>query len=98
MNANNHFGIKCGNDWSGKTHSKKDDDRDPSGNLMESCFRKYNTPQESFTAHSEFLRDPRKSNRYGFLFNLDRRDYRSWGARTPVVGLRHFARVCRPVD
>lgn len=78
MNANNHFGIKCGNDWTGKTHSKKDDDRDPSGNLMESCFRKYNTPQESFSAHSEFLRDPRKSNRYGFLFNLDRRDYRSW--------------------
>jgi len=78
LNANNHFGIKCGNDWNGKTHHKKDDDRDPSGNLVESCFRKYNTPQESFMAHSEFLRDPRKSNRYGFLFNLDRRDYRSW--------------------
>ena len=78
LNANNHFGIKCGNDWNDKTYHKKDDDRDPSGNLVESCFRKYTTPQESFMAHSEFLRDPRKSNRYGFLFNLDRRDYRSW--------------------
>ncbi|MEQ1746760.1 MAG: glucosaminidase domain-containing protein [Saprospiraceae bacterium] len=78
LTANNHFGIKCGNNWTGKVHNKKDDDRDPGGNLVESCFRKYNTPQESFFDHSEFLRDPRKSNRYGFLFNLDRRDYKSW--------------------
>ncbi len=77
-NANNHFGIKCAGDWSGKTFYKKDDDRGADGQLIESCFRKYNDPQESFFDHSEFLRDPRKSNRYGFLFNLDKRDYKSW--------------------
>ena len=76
--ANNHFGIKCGNDWTGKTHQKKDDDRNASGELIESCFRKYSRAEESFFDHSEFLRDPRKSNRYGFLFNLDKRDYKSW--------------------
>lgn len=76
--ANNHFGIKCGNNWNGKTYHKKDDDRHPDGTLLESCFRKYNDPSESFFDHSEFLRDPRKSNRYGFLFNLDKRDYKNW--------------------
>ncbi len=78
VGANNHFGIKCGNDWNGKTQHKKDDDRNASGELIESCFRKYNHPEESFFDHSEFLRDPRKSNRYGFLFNLDKRDYKNW--------------------
>lgn len=76
--ANNHFGIKCGNDWNGKSYHKKDDDRNNNGELIESCFRKYSHAEESFFDHSEFLRDPRKSNRYGFLFNLDKRDYRSW--------------------
>ncbi|MCC6463324.1 MAG: LysM peptidoglycan-binding domain-containing protein [Saprospiraceae bacterium] len=76
--ANNHFGIKCGGGWTGKTYHKKDDDYDASGKLTESCFRKYNNPDESFFDHSEFLRDPRKSNRYGFLFNLDKRDYKNW--------------------
>jgi LysM repeat protein len=76
--ANNHFGIKCGNNWNGKSYHKKDDDRNPDGSLTESCFRQYSNPDESFFDHSEFLRDPRKSNRYGFLFNLDKRDYKNW--------------------
>lgn len=84
--ANNHFGIKCGNNWSGKTYQKKDDDRDPDGTLIESCFRKYNNPDESFFDHSEFLRDPRKSNRYGFLFNLDKRDYKNWARGLQSAG------------
>ncbi len=78
VNANNHFGIKCGNNWTGRTYSKKDDDRDASGNLIESCFRKYERPEESFFDHSEFIRDPRKAARYGFLFNLQPTDYRGW--------------------
>jgi len=84
--ANNHFGIKCGNNWSGKAYHKKDDDRDPDGNLIESCFRKYGNPEESFFDHSEFLRDPRKSNRYGFLFNLDKRDYKNWARGLQSAG------------
>lgn len=84
--ANNHFGIKCGNDWSGKTAKRKDDDRDANGELTESCFRKYDDAQQSFFDHSEFLRDPRKYNRYGFLFNLDRTDYKAWARGLQASG------------
>jgi flagellum-specific peptidoglycan hydrolase FlgJ len=75
--ANNHFGIKCNSNWTGKTYYKKDDDY-KNGVLTESCFRKYNSVAESYYDHAEFLHDPRKSNRYGFLFNLDRTDYKGW--------------------
>ncbi|MCB9295891.1 MAG: LysM peptidoglycan-binding domain-containing protein [Lewinellaceae bacterium] len=76
--ANNHFGIKCGSDWDGKTYYKKDDDYNEKGELVESCFRSYRNPEASFVAHSEFLRDPAKQFRYGFLFRLDPTDYKGW--------------------
>ena len=76
--ANNHFGIKCGSTWTGKTYYRKDDDFDENGNLVESCFRAYRNAKSSFIAHSEFLADPRKRYRYGFLFQLNPRDYKAW--------------------
>ncbi len=76
--ANNHFGIKCGGDWQGKTYDKKDDEYDENGKLIESCFRVYKTAEACFVAHSEFLRDPKKIERYGPLFRLDVTDYRRW--------------------
>ena len=33
-NANNHFGIKCHNEWSGETYTMDDDAKNE-------CFRKY---------------------------------------------------------
>lgn len=76
---NNHFGIKCHSDWQGERYYQEDDDKDPlTGQLIKSCFRVYKNPDESFIAHSEFLRDPRKVNRYGFLFQLPRTDYVAW--------------------
>ncbi len=84
--ANNHFGIKCSGNWSGKTYKKIDDDRDPQGNPVESCFRSYASVEESFVDHGQFLRDPRKSNRYGFLFNLDRTDYKAWARGLQSAG------------
>lgn len=75
--AHNHFGIKCGGDWHGRTYHKKDDDY-RNGRLIKSCFRSYENAEESYIAHSEFLRDPDKAYRYGFLFRLDPTDYRSW--------------------
>ena len=78
-NYNNHFGIKCHSDWTGPSFYKEDDDIDPlTGKLMKSCFRAYNNGEESFVAHSEFLRDPRKVNRYGQLFTLPKNDYVGW--------------------
>ena len=68
VNGNNHFGIKCHNSWKGGT-MKMDDDR------KNECFRTYDTPEESFRDHSDFLR---YRDRYKFLFDLDRRDYKGW--------------------
>ena len=84
--ANNHFGIKCGTNWGGKTYEKQDDDRDADGNPVKSCFRKYNKAAESFYDHSEFICDPRKSARYGFLFLLDQTDYKSWAQGLQSAG------------
>lgn len=74
--SNNHFGIKCGGEWAGATAYREDDDYH-NGLLVESCFRAYSDPAESFKAHSEFLAN-RKSKRYDFLFDLDKYDYKAW--------------------
>jgi LysM repeat protein len=66
--ANNHFGIKCHEDWSGDTY-KYDDDR------KNECFRKYNSAAESFKDHSEFLKN---KQRYAVLFTYDPMDYHAW--------------------
>lgn len=84
--ANNHFGIKCGANWDGKVFHKIDDDFDEFGKPIESCFRGYKRPEESFIAHSEFLRDPKKEWRYGFLFQLDPLDYKSWASGLKKAG------------
>ena len=76
--ANNHFGIKCGSAWDGKEFYKADDDYDEKGRLMQSCFRVFNDDRHSYKAHSEFLKDPKKAYRYGFLFEYKSNDYRSW--------------------
>ncbi len=81
--ANNHFGMKCGSDWKGKTFHREDDDYDEFGNLQKSCFRAYRRATDSYIAHSEFLRDPKKAHRYGFLFRLNTTDYRRW-----AIGLK----------
>ncbi len=75
--ANNHFGIKCGGDWRGKSFHKEDDDYQ-NGKLIKSCFRHFNSVMESYIAHSDFLTDPAKSGRYGSLFQLQPTDYKSW--------------------
>jgi len=66
--ANNHFGIKCHNDWKGETFIQ-DDDR------SNECFRKYENAEESFRDHSLFLTT--RSN-YSKLFDLSSTDYKGW--------------------
>ncbi len=67
INAKNHFGIKC-HEWNGQKIYHDDDHKNE-------CFRKYNSPEESFNDHSIFLRH---RSRYSFLFEYDIRDYKSW--------------------
>lgn len=68
VEGNNHFGIKCHSDWTGKT-LYHDDDR------ASECFRKYQNPSASFEDHSIFLAS---GKRYEFLFAFDQTDYKSW--------------------
>lgn len=66
--ANNHFGIKCAGNWEGESVAFTDDAPDE-------CFRKYKSPLESFSDHSNFLVN---RSRYQQLFSLDKKDYVAW--------------------
>ena len=68
VDGNNHFGIKCHNSWNGRTMLADDDRKDE-------CFRVYDSAEESFRDHSDFLR---YRDRYKFLFDFPVTDYKSW--------------------
>ncbi|MCQ2128542.1 MAG: glucosaminidase domain-containing protein [Bacteroidaceae bacterium] len=74
--ANNHFGIKCGSDWTGPT-SHHDDD------AKQECFRSYDNARESYEDHSRFLTTKR---RYASLFNLRTNDYKGWAHGLKAAG------------
>lgn len=65
--ANNHFGIKCGGIWKGKSIAKDDDNPND-------CFRVYDNVEDSYRDHSQFL----LRKRYEKLFTLDKNDYKGW--------------------
>ncbi len=77
IEAHNHFGIKCGDTWKGRRYYKKDDDYHK-GKLIASCFRAYASAASSFADHSDFISDPAKRSRYGFLFDIPLGDYKAW--------------------
>lgn len=79
--ANNHFGIKCHNDWTGATYQMTDD-------APNECFRKYKDPEESFRDHSIFLT---QRSRYADLFTLKISDYKSW-----AIGLKKAGYATNP--
>ena len=83
--AKNHFGIKCGKSWKGRSVKKKDDDY-VNGKLRKSCFRAYSKNRDSFIDHSDFLADSKKSKRYGFLFDLDPKNYKKWAKGLKKAG------------
>jgi len=68
LKANNHFGIKCHKEWTGKTYHQDDD-------IKDECFRKYGNVEDSYRDHSEFLTT---RDRYKTLFDLDITDYKGW--------------------
>lgn len=74
--GNNHFGIKCHNDWKGKT-MKVDD------NAPKECFRVYPNAEASFRDHSDFLRS---RDRYKPLFELKQTDYKGWARGLKKAG------------
>lgn len=72
----NHFGIKCTSDWKGGKIHEDDDKKDE-------CFRKYHKVEDSYHDHSEFLT---KRDRYKFLFDLDKKDYKGWASGLKQAG------------
>ena len=76
LNSNNHFGIKCKNNWTGKTVNYDDDAR-------QECFRKYGSAEESWKDHSDFLHN---NPRYKFLFDFNPEDYKSWAYGLKTAG------------
>ena len=74
--SNNHFGIKCGGDWTGKTVSHDDDARGE-------CFRAYKHPKDSYEDHSKFLAG---RPRYASLFKLKITDYKGWARGLKKAG------------
>ncbi len=66
--GNNHFGIKCKEEWTGKSMKHTDD-------APNECFRVYDNPKESFEDHSKFLAYRKY---YTNLFTLDMKDYKAW--------------------
>lgn len=74
--ANNHFGIKCGSQWTG---DKVYHDDDAKGE----CFRAYPSADESFKDHAEFLHT---RSRYQFLFDYATDDYTNWAKGLKQAG------------
>lgn len=79
--ANNHFGIKCKDEWTGKRFHQDDD-------APNECFRVYETARESYADHSEFLLT---RSRYANLFKLPAGDYKAW-----AVGLKEAGYATNP--
>jgi len=66
--SNNHFGIKCKSSWTGMSVKHTDD-------APNECFRKYNSAEESYRDHSDYLFN---TPRYASLFQLAATDYKGW--------------------
>lgn len=72
----NHFGIKCGSNWTGPYFVMDDDYRNEH-------FRVYRSVKESYEDHSLFLRQNR---RYAALFRLHITDYKGWAHGLKAAG------------
>jgi hypothetical protein len=68
LKSNNHFGIKCKEEWTGDKTYHDDDKRGE-------CFRVYKTVEDSYQDHSDFLKS---RPYYTSLFSLNPEDYKSW--------------------
>jgi LysM repeat protein len=74
--GNNHFGIKCHDNWNGATIKKHDNEPDE-------CFRKYKSAEASWTDHGNFLAS---RQRYAALFRLEKTDYKGWARGLQEAG------------
>lgn len=76
LSSNNHFGIKCKKNWTGRKVYHDDDAKGE-------CFRAYPSVEASYQDHAEFLDS---SPRYDSLFAYPANDYRSWARGLKAAG------------
>ena len=76
VDANNHFGIKCHDDWNGATYYFDDD-------KPEECFRKYKDASQSWDDHTDFLMT---RSRYASCFTHKPDDYKGWAYALKAAG------------
>ena len=74
--GNNHFGIKCHENWNGETIIEDDDEKGE-------CFRKYIMVADSYRDHSLFLTE---RERYASLFLLSPTNYKAWAKGLKKAG------------
>ena len=74
--GNNHFGIKCQDNWNGETIIEDDDEKGE-------CFRKYSKAVDSYRDHSLFLT---QRERYLFLFEYKNTAYKMWAEGLKKAG------------
>ncbi len=90
--SNNHFGIKCKSTWTGLTALHDDD-------TTNECFRAYETAQQSFEDHSNFLKS---GLRYRFLFDIPVKDYKGWADGLRKAGYatnpKYASIICRVIE
>ncbi len=74
--SNNHFGIKCGEDWKGHRVQHSDD-------KYQECFRAYPTVKTSFWDYGHFI-----TSRpwYLHLFKINIKNYRKWAIGLQEAG------------
>ena len=76
LESNNHFGIKCGVGWRGRSVRANDD-------APNECFRAYRKVEDSYQDHSLFLVG---NQRYSSLFSLKKTDYKGWAKGLKKAG------------
>lgn len=74
--SNNHFGIKCKKNWTGKKVYHDDDEPNE-------CFRAYDSVENSYRDHAEYLD---QQPRYDSLFSYASNDYKSWARGLKAAG------------
>lgn len=90
--SNNHFGIKCKTNWTGRKIYYDDDAKGE-------CFRCYPSVEASYHDHAEFLDS---QPRYDSLFAYSPTDYKSWARGLKAAGYAtapdYAQRLCRIIE
>lgn len=84
VNANNHFGVKCTANWSGKRYYRNN-------NTRNNCFRHYESAEDAYKDRSRFLSSNKK---YAFLFEYGPGEYKKWAhglQRSGYASNKHYA-------